>query len=297
MKWLKHNKPGMLLLALFMTANFSMHAQDSTKLNLNLDLKYFSYDNKVPFVTAQTRVKVKKKFQAVPGIGIKVYLDTVAEDHLIISAVSNDEGYVTAVLPPALKKIWDAANTHKFEASTVATGEYEEAENDLEISKARLLLDTLSDDDGKSLKLTVQEWKGNDWSPVKGVEVKAGIRRLGGGFLTVGKDDSYTTDSTGTVVAAFERDSLLSGPSGDLTLVAKVEDNDQFGNLVVEKPVNWGIASSYVSDYYRRTLFSTRDKAPVWLLFMAYTITLSVWGVLIYLIGQLFLINKLGKRV
>ena len=58
------------------------------------------------------------------------------------------------------------------------------------------------------------------WIPVNGVEMKIGVERLGG-ILSAGDDETYTTDSTGTVTTEFKKDSL---------------PGDQHGGI--ERPVN-----------------------------------------------------------
>ena len=68
-----------------------------------------------------------------------------------------------------------------------------------------------------------------------------------------------------------------------------------YGNLTVEKSVPWGVIVKHENNFNKRSLFATRDKTPLWLLFMAYSIIAGVWGVLIYLAIQLLKIRKLGK--
>jgi len=122
------------------------------------------------------------------------------------------------------------------------------------------------------------------------------IKRLGGN-LTVGDEPTYTTDSSGTVAAEFKRDSIPGDANGDIVLIANVEDNDNYGNLSVEKTAKWGAPLTYDSTFNDRSLFGTRDKAPIWLLLMAYLIIGIVWGTLAYLVFQIFKIKKLGRRV
>src|SRR5690242_9479464 len=125
--------------------------------------------------------------------------------------------------------------------------------------------------------------------------MKAGVKRLGG-ILSGGDEATYTTDSTGTAIIEFKKDSLPGDEKGNIILAAKIEDNDLFGNLQVEKVVPWGkIQKADHSFFEKRTLWTTRFRTPYWLLFIAYTIVLSVWGTLIYLIYQFFKIRKLGK--
>ena len=139
------------------------------------------------------------------------------------------------------------------------------------------------------------ELKDTAWVPVKGVELKVAVKRMDGD-LNISETQSYTTDSTGAISAEFKRDSLPGDINSSLILVAKVEDNDQYGNLSVEKTVRWGSKFKYETNFYNRTLFARRGQSPMWLELMAYSIILAVWGVLIYLIIQLYKIKKIGRN-
>ncbi len=125
---------------------------------------------------------------------------------------------------------------------------------------------------------------------------KIAVKRLGGNLL-VNETPTFTTDSTGQASADFKRDSIPGDSKGNIILVAAVEDNEQFGNLSVEKTVPWGSKFQYVSTFDKRSLFATRDKAPVWLEFIAYSIIVAVWGILIYLVMNVLKIKKLGKNI
>jgi len=82
---------------------------------------------------------------------------------------------------------------------------------------------------------------------------------------------------------------------GNLVLVARVEDNDVYGNLVVEKPVSWGVKAKVEQNFWHRSLWSTGGRAPIWLLTIAFAIIIGVWGTLIYLLRQLLKMRKIGK--
>ena len=84
---------------------------------------------------------------------------------------------------------------------------------------------------------------------------------------------------------------------GDIVLVARVDNNELFGNLLVKKVVPWGKPTVANDTFFtKRSLWATRDKAPIWLIVMAYSIIAAVWAVLIYLVIQLFKIRKLGRN-
>jgi hypothetical protein len=127
------------------------------------------------------------------------------------------------------------------------------------------------------------------------VELKIAVKRLGAD-LPVNETPTFTTDSTGQASADFKRDSIPGDAAGIITLVAKIEDNDQHGNISAEKAVPWGAKFVAVNNFDRRTLYATRDKAPIWLVLMATSIIIVVWGILISLIMNIVKIKKLGKQ-
>ena len=196
------------------------------------------------------------------------------------------------MIPPAMKDNWDARESHSFYASTAENKKYGAADGELTISKARISIDTADD---KNIKGVVTQLKNKEWVPVKGVDVKIGIKRFDS-YLPVGDDPSYTTDSLGTVTAEFKKSKMPSDKAGNIILVARMEDNDQFGNITAEKQVPWGTSYVRTSTYGERTLWSTRLRTPYWLLVLAYSIFFTVWGTLIYLIVLLLKIKKLGKQ-
>jgi hypothetical protein len=126
------------------------------------------------------------------------------------------------------------------------------------------------------------------------VEVKIMVKRLLGD-LPIGDEESYTTDLTGQVTAEFKRDSLPGDKNGNLILLAKTEDNDLYGNLLIEKTCKWGKPLEDNNDEFNsRTLWGTRNKTPFWLLGIAYSIIIGVWSVIIFLVVQIFKIKRLG---
>ena len=283
------------LLATFIISS-AAHTQDSIAKQPVLDVNYFSYNNSVPYVQVLARLKQGRKFEPIKGVVIKVYLDSVSSSFLMTDkAVTDETGRANAVMPASLQEEWNASATHKFIAEASGVKEFEGEKAEAEITKARLLIDTATGSEARNITATFTALENGKWNPVKDVEIKIAIKRMDGS-LTVGDEPTYTTDSTGTVTAEFKRDSIPGDANGNIVLIAKVEDNDNYGNLSIEKTAKWGAPFTYHSTFNERSLFASRNKTPVWLLFMAYFIIGIVWGTLLYLVFQIFKIKKLGKQ-
>ena len=290
MKMLNKKIIGFLSIILLLSSYHAL-SQDVQKGDLSIGLNYFVNNNKVPYLLVKVKTKVDGKFKPVSDIAVNLSLDKDSAGTLIGKVVTNEKGEATAIIPATLKNQWNSSIKHSFLASFDGNKKYESSKADLTVGKAKILIDTTSD---RKITATVLEMKDTSWVPVKAVELKIAVRRLDAD-LSVNETASFTTDSTGQASADFKRDSIPGDINGNIVLVAKIEDNDQYGNLLIEKTVPWGSKFVAVNNFDRRTLFATRDKTPIWLLFMAYSIVITVWGILISLVISIFKIKKLGE--
>ena len=272
-------------------------AQDSTKKELNLNTRFFSENNKLMYVTVNTRWRGEKGFQPVGNSRVFLYLDAESDSSLIGKLTTDDNGFGKQYFPPFLKNTWDSASQHTIIAVAEGNESFEEGRSELTIRKSKISIDTSSTDEGKTITVTVLSHDGSEWVPAKDVEMRIGVRRLSGGLLSAGTEETYTTDSTGSVTMDFRKDTIPGNTKGNLILAAKVEDNEELGNLVIEKTVNWGQPTSVSNNFFeQRTLWSTRTRTPPWLLVMAYSIVIAVWSTIFYLIYQIIKIKKLGAH-
>jgi hypothetical protein len=285
-----------LLITFFCGTSTNVDAQDSSVAEPSIHLRYFVNNNSIQYLMVQSRIKVGKKFEALPRKVVQIYLDSNSPENLITKTYTDEKGFAKVIIPPSLKDKWNSSPQHQFIGILEATSKEEERTTSLEITKAKMEMDTSTTDSVHSINVLVKFFQNNDWVPVKDVEMKLGVNRSGG-ILSAGDEETYTTDSTGTASVEFKRDSLPGDHLGNFVLVAKVEDNEQFGNLLVEKTVPWGIVVKENKNFFdQRTLWSTRFRTPEWLLFMAYSIVISVWSVIIYLVFQIIKIKRLGKE-
>lgn len=290
-----HHKLIIILFFLAGTTISKIQAQDSAAATTILSLRYFLPENKVPYIEVNTKKKVGRIFEPVKGIAVNVYFNEASERNLLGKITTASNGIGKVAIPASFKAAWDSLTEVKFLAVSDSAKGQESLSSDVTIKKAILLLDTASADGVRTVTAQLKEKKGNEWVAVKEIEMKVGIKRLGGN-LTVGDADTYTSDSTGLANAEYKRDSLAGDEKGNLVLIAKVEDNDTYGNLVVEKSVPWGKAVQADTHFWHRTLWSTGNRAPIWLLFIAFSIIVGVWSTIIYLIRQVIKIKKIGKE-
>ncbi|MGN6193890.1 MAG: hypothetical protein ACTHOB_03060 [Ginsengibacter sp.] len=294
MKVFKYHKVIIVLLLLSTFGNNKMKAQDSAASKTQLSISYFLPANNIPYLEVATRKKEGRKFQPVKNIAVNIYFDQPERKNLLGQVTTDSIGKARIGFPPSFKNVWDTTNEFKFIAEESST-EKDPLTADITIKKAILTIDTTtSEDRTRMVTAVLKEKNGGDWLPVKDIDMVLSVKRLLGN-LSVGDKETYTSDSTGVSSAEFKRDSIPGDQKGNIILVAQVVDNDNYGNLAVEKSVNWGTPAKPLKNFFaQRALWSIRTETPLWLLFTVYSIVLGVWGTLIYLVFQVVKIKKLG---
>jgi hypothetical protein len=304
MKKLKLNNYILFIFSIAMLAcTFPVLAQEEEKEEAEkpekiVQLRYFNEDNSLQYLLIESVLKTGKKTEARPGVNLQVYLDSVSSDQLIAKLNTGKTGKSKAFIPPALKSVWDSSPKHSFiVVEEPASKEEEETTTTFTMERAKLTIDTSYEEGTRSITVNVLKLENGEWLPANEVEMKVGVQRLGG-ILTGGTDETYTTDSSGAATVEFTKAGMPGNEKGDIVLVARVDNNELYGNLLVKKIVPWGTATVANDEFFKkRSLWATRDKAPIWLMVIAYSIIAAVWAVLVYLIIQLFKIRKLGKDI
>lgn len=129
----------------------------------------------------------------------------------------------------------------------------------------------------------------SDGNPVAEVTVKLFVKRLFG-LLPVGEAAS---DESG--VARFEVPADIPGnEKGIYTIVAKIEDDENYENVEVQGDINWGVKrTESQSKKMERSLSASRDRAPFYFIIASNLIIISIWGTIFYCILQVFKIRRL----
>jgi hypothetical protein len=127
--------------------------------------------------------------------------------------------------------------------------------------------------------------------PVAGVDVHLYVKRMYS-LLPIGK--TGTTDSAG--VADIDVPANLPGDANrDLQLVAKVENDANYGNAETQASVRWGVSKPDKLPHQNdRSLSASRDKAPMFLVVVSILIIAIIWGTVLFVVTQLFRIRRAG---
>lgn len=132
----------------------------------------------------------------------------------------------------------------------------------------------------------------SDGKPVDGVSVALFVKRL---FTPLPIGKALTTDTTGVV--SFEVPNDIPSADGNLTFIAKVEDDENYGTFESNGDAKLGtVVASDNSHVDERSIFANRSNAPVYFIAASLIIISLVWGTLLWAVLQVFKIKKLSSK-
>jgi hypothetical protein len=276
-----------LLLTIFIVDIDYVQAQ---KIEPRVGISYYKSGDDLPYVKIVVRKKVDRRFYPMEGVVVKSYFDEVAEKTKIGEVNINDKGEAIMEMPTHLMNLWHAQNSFEIIALIDETDSTEQVSESLEVLKARLKITTTED---SVINVILEQKTDENWIPVQDVTVKFFIKRDFGKLLIT--EDYIGTDENGTAMVEYN-DDVPGDSDGKIVIGAMIEDHDEFGNLYAYTMTKWGAITVIDNkEYDSRSLWAARNKPPFWLLILANSIILGVWGVMAYLFLQILKIKKLSN--
>jgi hypothetical protein len=88
---------------------------------------------------------------------------------------------------------------------------------------------------------------------------------------------------------------LVGDSLGNITVIARIEESDLFGNLQGQSSISWGIPKQYyLAEKPTRELWT--PVAPVWMIVTLIIMLAGVWAHYVYAVVQLIKIKQLSKK-
>jgi hypothetical protein len=127
-----------------------------------------------------------------------------------------------------------------------------------------------------------------DTVPLPNVTIALFVQRLFG-VMPVSEDNAVPTDANGEAAIAFPMN-IPGDEQGNVTLVARVQDNDQLEKVEGRAHGKWGVPVAAVKDPFPRALWE--PQAPFALIVTFAILFGGVWITYAFVFSQLFRIKK-----
>ena len=285
---LKSRSVFLVILSVFLlTSGFqNLYAQNAKKNKVRIKAQYVKVMNGETYIDIKATSKIKKKNVKVSNIDLTIYNEFGDEKIKLGTTTTNMKGESRFVFKGFNTIKPDSTNTYTIKISFKGNDSYKKASKSLSFKNADITAKHIIKDSINYITATLIDTSAD--SLITDVALTVQVQRLFSP-LRIGKEFN-NTDKNGTIIAPIEEG--IPGVNGNLTIEVVLSDSDDYGTVkaLVNAPV--GIPIVDESTYDQRTMWSPRNKTPIFILIFTNILIIGIWGMLLYLITNLFKISK-----
>ena len=273
----------LVVLSLFLCT--SSFAQKTKKNKVRLKANYVKVMNSEVYFDLQATSKVDGENVNIPKAELFIF-NVVDDEQIEIGKVITNMGGKSRFTLKDLNSLKpDSTNTYNIEISFDGNDDFSRASKSLNFKNATIEAKHVTLDSINYISATLIN-KLTD-SVVIGQSLKVQVQRL---FKPLLLAEFNETDENGTILVPIPMG--IPGVDGIIAIEVVLNDSDEFGTVkaIVNAPIGKLIVDE--STFDERTMWSPRNKTPIFLLILPNLLTLVIWGFIIYLISNLFKINK-----
>jgi len=274
----------LVVLSVFLvTSGFS---QNVKKGKTRLKVKYVKIMNEGVYFDIKAGAKVNKQNINISDIDLIVFNEFGDEKIKIGKTTTNMSGKSRFKLQnlDAIKP--DSTGTYNLIFSFKGNDTFKKAKKSISFKDAKIEAKLITKDSINYITAILKNVSSDSLLINRPLTVK--LQRL---FkpLFIGKEFNIT-DEDGTILVPIEEG--LPGVDGNLTFEVLLNESEEYGTVIalVNAPIGKHIVDE--STFDQRTMWSPRNKTPLFLLIFPNLLIFGIWGLIIYLIANLFKINK-----
>lgn len=239
-------------------------------------------DNTVD-LNAALKTKIKGSFIKLPHLKVTFIAVNGDTEKELGYAITNSEGKASFTVKDSIAT--DAEGKIHFKAQFAGNKAMEAAEEEVTVKRAKLEITPVKEDSLLSVKVKLTEMVDGKETPVKETELGVFVKRS---FLPL-KIGTATTDENGEITVEIPNN-LPGDAKGNITLLAKLDENETYGNLEAGATQQWGVPVSDIIKEQPRALWSPHP--PLWMLITFIILMGVVWGHFFVIVYQLWRLRK-----
>lgn len=264
----------------------SSFAQKAKKNKVRLKAQYVKIMDGEIYLDISATSKIKKQHIKVSNIELTVFNEVNDEKTKVGKITTNTKGKCKFKFKNLNSIQPDSTSTYNLLISFKGNETFKKAKKSIRFKDATINAKLITKDSINYITATLIDPKTN--SPIVGESLNVQVQRLFNP-LQIGKEFN-NTDDDGTIIVPIEEG--IPGINGNLTIEVVLNDSDDFGTIktIINAPIGNPIIDE--STFNQRTMWSPRNKTPLFLLIFPNLLIFGVWGLILYLIANLFKINK-----
>ena len=285
----KNNFIFLALLGVFILATGfqKLYAQDAEKNRVRLKADYVKIMDGEVYFNIKAGAKIDGENVDVKNVELTVTNEFDDEEIELGTVTTNMDGEGRFVVKNLNAIKPDSTDTYNVVISFKGNDTFKRASKTISFKDASINANIITKDSVNYIQATLKDVSTDSVLSDKMLNVQ--VQRL---FrpLRIGKEFN-STDENGTILVSIEEG--IPGVDGILTFEVVLKDSDDYGTVkaIVEAPLGVPIVDE--STFDERTMWSPRNKTPLFLLILPNILTFGMWIVIVYLIINLFKIIKI----
>ena len=278
----------MTILGVFiLSAGFhDLYAQDTKKNRVRLKADYVKVMDGDSYFDIAASSKIEKQNIDVSYIDLIIYNEIDDKKIELGTTTTNMHGKCKFTLKNFNEIRSDSTQTYNILISFKGNESFKKARKSISFKNVDIDAKIITIHGVNYITATLLDTNTNN--PIIDESLNVNVQRL---FrpLRIGKEFN-NTDETGTILVPVEEG--IPGVDGNITIEVVLNDHDEFGTVkaLVNAPLGTPIVDE--STFDKRTMWSPRNKTPLFLLIFPNFIIFGMWGLIVYLMFNLFKISK-----
>lgn len=256
------------------------------KERLRLSTTYTKVMDGPLYLDFQTSARIDKTNITVPDAPLEIYYEVDGEEFPLGTVTTGPMGKAQFTLRGMEAVKADSTGLYIVGASFAGNDTFQRTSSSVEFRDAHLSASLIQKDSLNYIEATLKD-KVLD-STIADALIKVQVARMFRPLVI--SPELLMTDESGSVLVEIPAD--IPGKDGNLALEVVIEGNDSYGTVkaLVSAPVGTVIADT--STYNQRTLWGRSSRTPLFILFFTGLLVFGSWGLIFYLLFNLFKIAK-----
>jgi hypothetical protein len=271
---------------LFFASFQHIYAQGAKKNNVRLKANYVKIMNNEVYFDLKAGSRIDKKNVDIANIELLISNEFYDEEIKLGSVTTNMNGECRFVIKDINTLKPDSTNTFNIVVSFKGNDKFKRASKSISFKDAQIKAELITKDSINYIRAKLLDTSKD--SLISDTPLTVQVQRL---FqpLYIG-EEFYLTDENGIIIVPIEEG--IPGVNGILTFEVVLNDNEYYGTVkaIVIAPIGTLIEDE--STFDERKMWSPRNKTPLFLLIFPNLLILGMWGLIVYLIINLFKISK-----
>jgi len=255
-----------------------VYAQEVKKTKVRLKADYVKVMDGESYIDIAATSKIKKQNTKISNIDLSIYNELEDESIKIGSVTTNMKGKSRFIIKDIHTLQLDSSKIYNIQISFKGNDSFKKAKKRINFKDANIEAKIVTIHGVNYITATLTD--SSTKSPIIDESLNVQVQRL---FrpLRIGEEFN-NTDENGTIIVPIEEG--IPGVDGNLTFEVVLSDSDNYGTVkaLVNAPI--GIPIIDESTFNERTLWSPRNKTPIFILVFTNLLIIGIWSIIVYLI-------------